>query len=297
MLAVLLLVGVVRPALLLLRNFGVGEVVDAAGGFSASDPTRLLLVTLVAVVGAFAFPLLRRRVIGGSLPVLRRTSLLVLVVALAVLSAGWLLVAQMSRNGEPDYYFFKYVVGVELVLVTVVVTSVGLLLAGRVRTDRGGAQWLLAGVVVLLAPALVSPRPAHPALLSAHRSVTVKYPVGTTRDALATTLLRASAESSRTPGRTVLMALPPGSTDQASFAQAWLLALTGTWSVGADRVSAPLVAYLRDTPAAARAARQVLSRNHRTLVLVPAADLAGVRSALGDPHLAARVRTWNHPRG
>jgi hypothetical protein len=281
---------------MLLSTVRVGDVVDAAGGFSPPDPTTLLLVVAAAVVSTALLPRMRRITAGPRYdPLARRAARLGFVVAVGIGSAALLVGAQLARSGKPDYYFFKYVLGVELVLVVVTVLVVAAMLSPLTALrNRSVVRWLVA-LTGLALPFALSPSLTRPALLDEARISTVSYPEGTSRTALADVLLAASARASESPGPQLLIAIPPGSTDQESYPNSWLMALTGSWTSGRDHIAAPLLAYVKDPAKAAVVARKALVRDRHVVILVPPRDLTSVRDGLDDQALRKRVLTWDAP--
>lgn len=291
----MVLIGVARPVLTLAQTVSVREVVSAAGGFSPPEPTRLLLVLALASMSAAGFPLVRRRLTGPAVsrPTGGRIQVLGLVVLVAVLSASCLLIAQIQSRGRPDYYFFKYVLGIEVVLVTLL--AIQLVVAGRVVLDGVTSVMLQRAIgltALLAAPFVVSSSPYAPDLLDPHRPGTADLRPPASVTALADHILSATREAGSRRGTEVFLAMPPGGSPQAAYPESWLLALTGTWTVGADRRAAPLVTRVDDPHTAASVAARLLKKEPALVVLVPPVHLEAVRRELSPGRLASRVQTW-----
>lgn len=286
-------VGLGRPVLILFATVSPGAVVEASGGFSPPAPLPLLLVVALTVMCFWGMGSNRRRPELGPGPLERTWKPLALVPILGCLAGVALLAAQLATLGTVEYYFFKYVAGLELVLVTVL-SLVGAVRLASIpsRRTRHAACWGLVPFLVLFAVGLQPKRDLGAlALTSESRAGTSNIGKASERSELANMVIAAAREWTRGPDLTNLVVLP-AKAQHGFLAQSWFLGLTGTWTTDRDQASRVLARPIKTTGDAVLVTKSILSKSSTGTVLVPPSALNGVRAGLANPRLASRVHSW-----
>jgi hypothetical protein len=284
-------VGMGRPVLMLFVTVSPGDVVEASGGFSPPAPLPLLFVVGLTVICFWGTGTDRHRAQPGPLEPWGRP--LALVPILGCLAGVALLGAQLATLGTVAYYFFKYVAGLELILVAVL-SLVGAVRIAAIRSPRmrHAACWGLVPFLVLFAIGLQPTRdPGAVALVSESRAGTSNIGAATERASVAAQVIAAAREATRGKELTNLVAVPV-KPQHGFLAQSWLLALTGTWTTDRDRASRVLVRPIKTTDDAVRVIKSILGKSSTGTVLVPPSALNGVRKGLKNPRLEERVHSW-----
>ncbi len=265
---VLLTLGGLAQAVVTLRRLAVAEVLVIPGGI-AVPATGLMVALVLASVAATLVPS------AGASP---RTPWVAAVPVVGLLAAAAIAALQLTSGGELSYYFWKFALG--LTLVAAVVLAVGVLgrspavTAGPAPAGRA-ARWRRVGAVTV----------GCVALLQVHgltgRS-TGDLRIAPDQLAQATDLLQA-AETSVGAGLADAVYVRAGAGLHPVNAQQWLLALTGTWTLGSERRATDLISA--GTPADVAA---LALANGATLVVAPG-DVSTLGLA-GTP--ADRFVTW-----
>jgi hypothetical protein len=219
---------------------------------------------------------------------------LALVSIVGCLAGVALLAAQLVTLGSVAYYFFKYVAGLELVLVTVL-SLVGAVRLASIpsRRMRHIACWGLVPFLVLFAVGLQPRRDPGPlALASESRAGTSNIGAASERSAVAAMVLPATREP-RTCRELTNLVVVPTKAQHGFLAQSWFLALTGTWTADRDRASRVLARPVETTDDAVLVIKSILAKSSTSSVLVPPSVLNGVRAGLANPRLAQRVHSWD----
>jgi hypothetical protein len=289
--------GGLRALLAIVRQVEVTEVVVATGGGQTSSVLPLLILLIVSGYVSLSFASWLRRLSpepeDDTLTFAVTTMLWTPLVGAAVLVP--LLVAQLRAIGTTAYYFAKFVVGLELVLVPVTATLCGLLVAATLPVQRKRLRpvavsiVLAAGATQLLGHlawrdvAMVSP----PSALPDHSGVPVRLEAG------AGDLLAASSAASADSHHVDYLALRSGHSAQLYLPDAWFHALSGGLTTDTFARMRQLDVMVTGMPDAATVARKLLADRPDTRVLVAPEFVAPLRHELSAPDLAARVTTWS----
>lgn len=265
-----------------------------------SVPLNLGLA-VAAALGTVGACLLLRRAPGPDHPGSGRRAR---VVALAgvpvagVLAAVALAVVQIRANGSISYYGFKFMIGLEIVLLLLLVVPVVHLLGrrgvpapdvrSRVRGFVGSAAVALALTQVfgLTGPdrtQLGLPPGAEGAKNRAQQLQVLLDPPSTAD--LVDLVDRADRP---VPPATFYLDMPSDGRVDPILAAQWFLSLTDTWTAAANATAVTIGLDGTDARATAVAGQILRSRPDAT-VAVPEAYRARLQTALGSPGLAARV--------
>lgn len=253
-----------------------------------------LVAASVAIVGACTM-LLRR---GAQ----ARVAAIMLVPLAGAAAAAALVVLQVRANGEITYYGLKFLLGAEIVVLPVLLIPLVHLAHRHVSAHRRGGtrrRVTVRGTVasVLVAAALTQvfgltlsrfgpiglDAEAEGARNSAHELQVMAQP-----PAAADLVARVAGMDQRLPpaGAFYLDVSPDHRVNTILTAQ-WFLALTDTWTSGANDVAASSVVH--GLPEAEVVARRILRTHPGSLVVVREEDLDALREALGQPQLASRI--------
>lgn len=213
-----------------------------------------------------------------------------------VATAAVLVVLQVRANGEITYYGLKFLLGVEIVLLPVLIIPLVHLLHRRARSHR---PVTVSGVVasVLVAAALTQvfgltvsrfgpigfDAEAEGARDSAKEMQVIAAP-----PAAADLAARVERSDLRVPAAGAFyLDLPPDGRVSTVLTAQWFLALTDTWTSAANDVAASTV--VKNLPQAEVVARRILETHPGALVVVRDQDVDALRRAMGQPQLASRI--------
>jgi hypothetical protein len=129
------------------------------------------------------------------------------------------------------------------------------------------------------------------ALMSESRAGTSNIGAASERSVMATMVIAAARESTRSRDLASLVVLPAKS-QHGFLAQSWFLALTGTWTTDRDRASRVLARPMRTADDAVLVIESILAKSSTGTVLVPPAALNDIRAGLENPRFANRVQSW-----
>jgi hypothetical protein len=281
-----------RPVFMLFSTVRPDDVVEASGGFSPPAPLPLLLVVVLTVLSFWGMGGNRHRAEGDSLE--RTWRPLAFVPILGCLVGVVLLGAQLATLGTVAYYFFKYVAGLELVLVAVL-SLVGAARLAAIPSPRlrHATCWVLVPFLVLFGVGLQPSRDSGAvALVSESRPGTSNIGKATERASVAAQVIAAAREATSRDDLSNLVVVPVGP-QHGFLAQSWFLALTGTWTSDRDRASRVLVRPIKTTDDAVPVVKSILAHSSTESVLVPPSALNRVRKGLRNMNLEKRVHSWD----
>lgn len=258
----------------MLASLDPGTVLVIPGGMVAHDP-RLMIAVIVLTPAAVLL-------VGKTH---RRMAWLATGPAAGLVAAGIIGAYQMSSAGSLSYYFWKLVLGVEIVdLVLIAFVWVRVVSCWRPRWRRVHAGVAVAGLAALaIAVSAVDPPPGQ----------SPRYGPDPVWTRSAESILRAAEEAGEqhlgSPVEAWTVLTEDGSAFHPMSAQQWLLALTGRWTAEADTRSRVLLTLAADGDTVA-AARSALDAVPGARIVAPPEQAALLRAALGDD--AGRVVTW-----
>jgi hypothetical protein len=213
----------------------------------------------------------------------------VLAIALAVV----IFVAQMQAIGTTSYYFLKFFMGTELILV-VVVPAVTAMLAASVTRPRPRRVGIAVSVLgCLLASQAFGLMPGHKwMLLSETDDGTAALSGRYSRVGVAEGIVAAAQHTSPAASiRLEYLALGPGAAASAFYADGWYHGVNASLTTaGMGRLST-LTTRVDDVQEAAPVVTKVLASAPDVRILVAPAYLTPLRSQL-PPELARRVVSW-----
>lgn len=294
--AVLTALGILRAAWLLLHVADVRDVVTAHGGITSPSPVPTMVLVPLSLLVFVELGLWVRRspdlsghaVLGV---VVRRLSLATLA---GVTSLAGLLVLQL-RSGGAAYYFFKYLVGFELVIGAVTAAAAGVLFSlclPVLRTRFRGAALASLGVCLIATQAfghvgwwdvLLAASPSHDNRADPPPSLS---------DVASGILVAASRVSTATAPYTYYLA-PTSSRTRADVLPAvWVHALKGGMTTRQDDTQGCLAASIKAPRELTSCSRAILDSEPQARLLVRPTQVAALRSSLGHG-LASRIETWS----
>jgi hypothetical protein len=300
LIAVLALTGAAVAVLTLFRTVSVHFLVTVGGGFDGASPLPTFLLTIAACLLP---PALSRRLqvapTDGTLTTAdrdlsRRVRALLLTPGVGVVVLALLLVAQMRQIGTTSYYFLKMFMGFELVLMVMVPGLVAMLLASVMPRSRSRSVATAVAVVAALAAtqAFGVLGPGRALLFSHTDDGTAAISAPYSRAAMAAGIL--AAVSATRPSDSFdeeYLPLGRGNALQSFYPDVWFHAMNASATADALERLAALRVPIAGPRQAAPIARRLLVDNPRLRLLVPPAEVDGLRAALDDPALAARVST------
>ena len=245
------------------------EVLVTQGGFIAPSPGPSVAVCMLAVAVCLLAD-------GGAFG---RVAWMGVATATAFAGVSALGAFQMVTDGQLSYYFWKGLLGVQIV--SFVVLGLGATRALR-RFDR-----LPRGRGRLAAVAAVG---ACTVAATQFNGVAVR-PELTLRPvhaAIAEDLLAAANVADSAPGERWTFVTSLDSSIHPVVAQQWLLALTGRWTREANAEAEALTTMGREVDDFVRVATEALAQSPEAKVLLPQAQADAVRAAIA-PELASRV--------
>lgn len=204
--------------------------------------------------------------------------------AVGLLTAGGLALAQLSSTGGVSYYFWKLLIGVELVSAVVLGGTVsrwvtaarpGLSRVARLRV-AAASLGIAAGASQVFGVAVTGQE---------------IFPVDHGRTAQAVELLRAADAATAVGGPTVSLAPAGTGALEPLNAQQWHLALTGAWSARAHAAAGTDIVTEQGTARGWVEAARLALRDPEVHVVVPPESAAELRAEL-PTSMAARVVSW-----
>ena len=265
------LLGIVQVATVI-ATLDPATVLFTAGGFGQAEPGLMAAVCLAAV----AMCLLADR---GSVTHVTWTALAPATGLAAVTLLG---AFQLATDGQLSYYFWKALLGVELVAFVILGLAATRALRRRNLLPHGPGRRRT--TVALLACTVA----ATQVLGFESRRVYTLAPMHT---AIAEDLLDAATLADAAPGGRWTFVTPLSPTDGAVhpvLAQQWLLALTGRWTHEANDEAEDLTTMGSEVADLVRAATEALTRSPDAHVLVSPTDVDAVRAGVA-PELSSRV--------
>lgn len=250
------------------------DVLVIPGGMVAHDP-RVMIAVAVLTPGLVLLAALRHR----------RLAWLATGPAAGLVAAALLGAYQTATAGELSYYFWKLVLGLEIVdLVVVALVWVRLVPTWRPRLRGAHPAVALVGCAALAAAlTTLEVLPWRPGM----------YGTDPSWAASATTIVQAAdlagPPSLDEPPAPVTVLTGPGSTFHPMSAQQWLLALTGRWTAEAEDRARALLTLAADGDVLA-AAQTALASSPEARVVAPPELAAELRAQLGPD--GDRVVSW-----
>jgi hypothetical protein len=278
--------GMLKAGAMLVRIVDVSVVVDAGGGVTI-PPLTLTLLWLVAPIGVLfgVRPWMRRHgtVEDGS-ALSRAVPRLAVAGIGAVGSLAVLAAAQLREIHTLSYYFFKYLLGAELVLAVVAAAVAGaaLGLAPRVTGRRVGLA--LSALVCMVATQSFGPVGWQEAFARPTVPPRTALPTGSmslealSRDVLA--VAESTPESAALRRDYLVIGVVPRF--GAVLPDSWFHALDGGITERQSQRLTVLVPVFPDVGHAAPAALQLLQRDPRASVVVARRYVEPLRRTLGD---------------
>jgi hypothetical protein len=294
--------GTIKAFITLFTHVPVSKVVNPPpGGIHSTSamPTFVMILVAVFLCSRYAAWV----VSAGRLEevdVARRIRLLALSPLLGVLSAAILFTAQLKTVGTTSYYFWKYLVGFELILAVFVPALVATVLAGMVgRLPR--KSWTVAGTVVVaaLATQVYGHLPRSDAALFAKRHPgTAAMAAPYSADRVAHGVLAAVNASTHEQafGREYV----PIGADRAAeafYPDGWYHGILPSLTRDVERRVVTLRHRAATVEEAAPLVRRLLVEYPDVEVMVDPAYAPALRDRLGNEDLARRVISWRSANG
>jgi hypothetical protein len=215
----------------------------------------------------------------------RRMRTTMLMIPFAVLVASYLAVIQVRAHGELGYYFWKYVCGVELVLLVLLVAVIASRLDPEGRLLRGRTV----GASVFAASVLTIGTTMAGVFMGTGSTGTAADRAGSsTWRALADELARASQSRSDTGAG--MFVVSPGPLDTMNGAL-WHLALEGDWTSSSEAQAEKLQGVHTTAPELADLVATWLEENPGSLMVPPEVHALVATRPEAHPHLD-RVDSW-----
>lgn len=257
------------------------------GSIAPPHPTTLILLVVATPVLVIAL-LAKRR---NAEPAVARIVSARLGVAAAVVPVGLVTAAalggvQLYSRGALTYYFYKYLYGLEMMLVVLASATLGALLVWAFRTQsRSGWRSPVLGVLLTvlaavgalntdLIPSWIQPLPS---------------PSDAERQGVASEILRAVRVPHSDDHRALYLA--SASPVNSTLPALWYLALEGKWTTAADAGAADLGGSHPAAHSVARLALRWLEKNDGCLVVAPDVR-AAIRASRGGSDLVHRLHSW-----
>jgi len=270
------------------------------GGIYPQPVAEVAGVTAGAVLACAAvlFVRDRRTALQGSN---QRTEMLIIVPLIGSAVAAGLAAFQLHKANELSYYFYKFVMALELVSIVVFMIALASLLTRKKgKPDRARAR---VGIVVSVLFTLIAtfafgyPGPRGSSVTDNWFSFSqvIRKQFGDAGEAkyqAATDIFSAVSLQLRYPDNTVVYFRTSTERPQPLLADSWVRALTGTWSTISENSEAAMLASKyedgQDRPRAV-AAVELLKSNPKIILAVPADQVAGLRAQMPNPELAGRI--------
>jgi hypothetical protein len=292
---VLIVLGCIARTAVVLSRVQATDPLTIDGGRVPVDVGLLVAVSL-AIIGCCA-ALFR----GGPRRGTRvRAGVVLGVPVLGALAAGALIAVQIQANGEVTYYGLKFMLGMEIVLLPLLVVPVVHLLDRYPVTRRRRRWW--STVTGLVASLLVAV-----ALTQVFGLTVTNYAgIGLGAEALGIT---------STVHQQQVIAQPPAAADLADLVDRmdwsvppagaffveypsdgkvstvltaqWFLAFTDTWTLDANAVASGTA--VKDLPQAAAVAERILDTHPGAVVVVQRDEVRALRREIGRPDLFLRI--------
>lgn len=261
-------------ALRILLVHDVDAVLILPGGVLGPEMGALVLV----VAGAVGLAL------WGATRRTARTTFAAVGPAVGLAAAAGVALLQLRAGGELSYYFWKLMIGVELVSVVVL----GIAVARMVRAAPAG-RTRLARMRVAAASLILAAGATQVFGVAGDGSEIFPVPSFKLPHAEAALAAARVAESAGTP--TVVLTPPAEHALDPLSAQQWHLGLTGRWTAQANALAAEALVTEAGGGAELLAAARAILAQPGVQVIAPPETAAALRAELPD-ELAARVLTW-----
>lgn len=285
-----------RTAVVLMRVEAESPLTLTGGGVPLD--VGQLLAALLGTAGAC---LLLHRARPGAEAGRSRVVALVGVPVLGLATAVALAVLQITVNGEISYYGYKFMIGLEIVLLLLLAVPVVHLVAGRrprpmgaARRVRGGLGAAAMALAVTQVFGLTVPDLSEIGLAPGAeglRGRAAQFAVIEEPASAADLVERAGRADPPAGSRAYFLDLPSDGRVDPILAAQWYFALTDTWTTGANSVVSGIV--LSPGPLeveyAAASVRRILDEDPRAVVLVRRAYLRRLVEQLAEPALTPRI--------
>jgi hypothetical protein len=292
---VLIVLGCIARTAVVLSRVTAADPLTIDGGRVPVDVGLLVAVSL-AIVGC-CLALLR----GGPRRGTRaRTAVIMGVPVFGAVAAGALIAVQVQANGEVTYYGLKFMLGMEIVLLPLLVVPLVHLvdrypLALRRRrwwrTVSGLAASLLVAAALTQVFGLTVSDYAGIGLgaealgvkNSNHQGQVIARPPASADLAD----LVSGMEWSVPPGGAFFVDYPTDGKVSTVLTAQWFLAFTDTWTLDANSVASGTV--VKDLPQAAQVAEHILETHPGAVVVVRRDEVRALRREIGQPDLFLRI--------
>ena len=292
---VLIVLGCIVRTAFVLSRVQAADPLTIDGGRVPVDVGLLVAVSL-AIVGCCAL-LLR----GGPRRGTRvRAGVVLGVPVLGALAAGALVAVQVQANGEVTYYGLKFMLGMEIVLLPLLIVPV-VHLVDRYPVTRRRRRWrstvtgLVASLLVAVALtqvfgltvtnyACIGLGAEAPGITSTvHQLQVIAQPP----DAADLADLVEQMDWSVPPAGAYFVDYPSDGKVSTVLTAQWFLAFTDTWTLDANAVASGTV--VKNLPQAATVAERILDTHPGAVVVVRRDEVRALRREIGRPDLFLRV--------
>jgi hypothetical protein len=296
---VLIVIGCLIRTAVVLSRVQAPDPLTINGGRVPVDVGLLVAATL-AITAACVLLLkgwLRR---GGPRRGTRmRVGSVMAVPACGVATAGALIAIQIEANGQVTYYGLKFMLGMEIVLLPLLVVPLLYLLDRYVPRRVPRRRATIAGLTSSLLTALALTQ-IFGLTLSSYSGIGLgAEALGITNDSHQLQVIAQPPSAADLVERVERMnePVPPagaffvdfpsdGKVSTVLIAQ-WFLAFTDTWTLEANSVASGTV--VRDLPQAAAVAEHILQTRPGAVVVVPREEVRTLRREIGQPDLYSRI--------
>lgn len=253
-----------------------------------------LLIALALAIGGGCVAVLRGRPRRGTHV---RTGVIMAVPAVGAVAAGALIALQVKANGEITYYGLKFLLGMEIVLLPLLLVPWLQLLDRRTpaRPRRGGtvsgvlASLLVAAALTQVFGLTVS---SYGGIGLGAEAVGIKnsdHQMGVIAQPPAAADLAERMADWRAPatGTAYYVNVPSDGRVSSILTAQWFLAFTDAWTVDANTVAAQTA--VKDLPQAAAVAERILDSRPDAVVVVPREAVYPLLDEMQRPDLDARI--------
>lgn len=281
------------------------SALSAAGGIGIPDLGPTLAFPLAATVVCLLVGSRTAQDGCGSGSTRRRARWLLVVPVSGLLTAGALAALQLSTEGELSYYFWKYVIGLQIVSAVILALGIAAYLGARSGPQRRRGPAVLAAIALTLItsqafgttlPVLTASGPAPSAPVVAHLQGTALR----IADPPAATVFVSVVDGlvAEHPGQRLLYVSVPSDGRTLPYVMSqWSLALTGAWTVESQRAVVDLHLDESDSwsptlESMISGITRVLGADPETLIVVHPEVVEQVRALMSDRELGNRVVSW-----
>ncbi|HEY0814572.1 MAG TPA: hypothetical protein VGE11_14935 [Pseudonocardia sp.] len=296
---VLIVVGCLLRTAVVLSRVQAADPLTINGGRVPVD-VGLLVITTLAIAAACVLLLkgaLRKGAPRGGSRM--RVGAVMAVPACGIVAAGVLIAIQVEANGQVTYYGLKFMLGMEIVLLPLLVVPLLYLLDRYLPRRVPRRRATVAGVTssLLMAVALTQ---VFGLSVSDYAGIGLgAEALGITNDVKQMQVLAQPPSAADLVDRLTRtdVQIPPAGAFYIGFPSdgkvstvlisQWFLAFTDTWTLDANSVASGTA--VRDLPRAAAVAERILDTRPGAVVVVPREEVRSLRVQIGQPSLYSRI--------